>query len=252
MHSWHGRTYIHSQMYVQSFYCGNALIRFPGSKYRSLSCGKCFGCWHWVCLLGWISVLYLSLIISPILSFSPLESPVFLISWLPLCPNKWKNACAYFCNLWQGEVSCRACLCDWQGSMLERRSEVLCLPQILTVCSQGLVSDIGLESQRIRITQDAFTKCIFLAHSTFFSHFHFSIFVSAVYLPASLFSYGLFFSYLCLSFSLCSCHTSLWPWIRFLVAESILKRQPLRADSAMSWWRHDVSHPVSQKDPRII
>lgn len=55
----------------------------------------------------------------------------------------------------------------WNGS------EVLCLLHSLAVGSPDVVSNIELENQRIRITQDVFTGMnISFLHMEFFSRFH--------------------------------------------------------------------------------
>lgn len=76
------------------------------------------------------------------------------------------------------------------------------MPQSLAVGSPDLVSNIELENQRLRITQDVFTGMNFsCAHGISFSLSSLSVLVSTVYLPVSYFSHYLFALFQCLRLS---------------------------------------------------
>lgn len=122
-----------------------------------------------------------------------------------------------------------------------KRSEVLCLPQPLTVGCQKSVFNIGLENQEIRITLDIFTGMnISCELDVFLTLSSLAVLVSAASLPLLVvFIFPPFLVILCF-----------WLAVRFFVAEYLLERQLLGADSVISWWRQ-ASHPVSHRHPRI-
>lgn len=178
-------------------------------------------------------------LISPIIPLSPFHPSVFLISRLAFPLNKWRNAGAYFLNLGRGEVPGEH-QCDWQGSVLEwlRRS-------LLASESRCWQPRRGLQYRAGKPKNKNNTGSIFWNDISFLSHFHlfFRPFVSTAYLRV------------CprVSFSLCPDLTLSLAWSQISCGSvyptaSVLKSW-LRA---LSWWRHDVSHPVSEKHPKIF
>lgn len=106
-----------------------------------------------------------------------------------------------------------------------KRSEVLCLPQTLTVGCQKSVSNIGLENQEIRITLDIFTGMnISCTLDVFLTLSSLAVLVSAASLPLLVvFIFPPFPVILCF-----------WLAVKFFVAEALLERQSLGADSVIS------------------
>lgn len=106
-----------------------------------------------------------------------------------------------------------------------KRSEVLCLPQPLTVGCQKSVFNIGLENQEIRITLDIFTGMnISCELDVFLTLSSLAVLVSAASLPLLVvFIFPPFLVILCF-----------WLAVRFFAAEYLLERQLLGADSVIS------------------